>query len=163
MSLCNKLTLYKDCIKPTMSYASPGVGSHNNMRNFKKLQVVQNHSRSRTASYVIKEASQPLFKAAATHSNLLIVAAFTHNPAFSIKTVLFDPDDQITKSLKTQGEGGWSPNNATHSPTLVHYTIRSSNDNIRELPKGQTSRPAIYSRNIISPWHYRHRLVVLLG
>jgi hypothetical protein len=91
MSLRNKVTLYKTCIRPIMTYASP-VFAHAAMTHLRKLQVLQNRFMRRatgapwfvrnenlhidlelpTIAQYMKLASQRFFETASAHTNPLI-------------------------------------------------------------------------------------------
>lgn len=120
MSLRNKVTLYKACIRPIMTYASV-VFAHSN--HVKKLQIVQNRFlRKATGSpwfvrnadlhrdldlesiaLFMKHASQRHYERAADHPNPLIASVPDYPiepPALQSlrrpRHVLGDPDDEIT-------------------------------------------------------------------
>lgn len=125
-----KITLFKTCIRPVFTYASP-VFAHCS-HSLKPLQVLQNrfmrkavgapwymrnvdlHSDFRlpTVKQYMKEASERFFINASSHPNPLIVQASLYDPTPDInkkhlfkrrpKDVLLEPEDDITKALKAQ-------------------------------------------------------------
>lgn len=125
MSLRNKRTLYKVCIRPVMTYASV-VFAHANPKTLYKLQVVQNLfcRRAANAPYYVRnadlhrdfdlptiqqwnsKASERFFKTAGDHPNPLILSAADYDPPTSSdptsrrpKSVLTDPPDKLSSDL----------------------------------------------------------------
>lgn len=130
MSLRNKTTLYKACIRPVMTYASP-VFAHIPKRALYPLQVVQNMflRRATNCPYYVrnldlhrdleipplskyfKEASTRFFEAELAHRNPLISSSASYDifDKFRFhrffrrpKYVLTDPDDELTAEFIKQ-------------------------------------------------------------
>lgn len=122
MSLRNKLTIYKACIRPVMTYASP-VFAHAAPSILRKLQTLQNKFlraaadapwyvrnvnlhrdlRIPTIAEFMKETSKRFFDKAVNHRNPLVVKAATYSSQKDVairfrrpRNVLDDPDDEIT-------------------------------------------------------------------
>lgn len=122
MSLRNKCTLYKACIRPVLTYASV-VFAHAARSHLAKLQIIQNRfARNATAAphYLrvadlhldlelpsiisfMKKASRRYFETASQHPNPLIARAVNYTPRIDARgfrrrprNSLFDPDDRIT-------------------------------------------------------------------
>lgn len=125
MSLRNKRTLYKVCIRPVLTYASP-VFAHANPNLIHKLQVVQSIfcRRATAAPYYVRNAdlhrdmelptiqqcvkkfSETFFKASEEHPNPLVreAAAYTPRPISRHlvrrpRHVLTDPPNALSSAL----------------------------------------------------------------
>lgn len=122
MSLRNKVTIYKTCIRPVMTYASAAF-AHASPFDLEKLQIIQNRfiRRAVGASWFmrnadlhcdlelpsiiqfIKHSSRRYFDSAAHHPNPLVVEASNYSPVTSDppplrrrpRDILGDPDDPI--------------------------------------------------------------------
>ncbi|GBP28537.1 RNA-directed DNA polymerase from mobile element jockey [Eumeta japonica] len=99
MSLRNKCTLYKVCIRPVMTYAAP-VFAHANPKALYQLQVLQNNFCRRasgapwyvrndilhrdlelpTISKYMQDMSKKFFDTAANHPNPLLQTAVSYEP-----------------------------------------------------------------------------------
>lgn len=122
MNLRHKVTLYKVCIRPVMTYASI-VFAHASPSNLRKFQVLQNRFirnatgappycrnvdlhrdvQLPTIAQWMKQASKRYFEAAPSHPNPLVRQAVNYQPDPRVrprfrrpKNVLIDPDDLIT-------------------------------------------------------------------
>lgn len=125
MSLRNKRTLYKVCIRPVLSYASP-VFAHTSQLNIHRLQVIQNLfcRRATNALWTIrnedlhrdlglptiqqhfKKLSESFFQIAEEHSNHLIREAAAYSPPAQTrlsvrrpKNVLSDDPNPLSSKL----------------------------------------------------------------
>lgn len=126
-----KINLYKTCIRPVFTYASP-VFAHSSKTSLNTLQVLQNkfmrkaagapwymrnvdlHSDFKlpTVKQFMKEASEHYFQTAASHPNPLVTQAISYDPSPDLqsihvnkrrpKDVLLEPDDDITVALKAE-------------------------------------------------------------
>lgn len=158
MSLRNKLTLYKTCIRPIMTYASVAF-AHCRPPLIKRLQTIQNrflrkavgapwymrnvdlHSDFQLPS--IKEhmtlVSRRYFDSAPHHPNPLVVKAASYTPCSlrakwrRPRSVLTDPPDMIAAALADQPPRPCSQTDPIGNNTL-HTTNNRSRRRDRRIP-----------------------------
>lgn len=151
MSLNNKRTLYKACIRPVLTYASPCF-AHIPPKKLNKLQIVQNTFLRRATgapwfmrnynlhldlklqpiSFFIQNASRRYFDGCLQHKNPLIKenASYVLKPFSKIRrplNVLNDPDISITTSSQLRNTVDPARNRVIttrrrRSPTRNHIT-----------------------------------------
>lgn len=143
LSLRNKLTLYKTCIRPILTFASP-VFAHAAPSHIHRLQTLQNRFIRRatgapwflrnedlhidlqlpTIAQFMKLASRQFFDKADEHPNPCVVRAASYRPRANVNArkrrprhVLDDPDDAITLAMQRQApEGNPRNNRPTYRP-----------------------------------------------
>ena len=164
MSLRNKVTLYKTCIRPVLSYASP-VFAHSSVRSLHSLQVVQNlfTRRATDAPYYVRNVDlhrdlqlppiEKLFKArsksffvrAKDHSNPLIREAASYTPWRLARVrqpicVLNDPDSEFTVKVDKQMDLLKAYPLSSASTSRTHTTASISTASLTALP-GPSASP----------------------
>ncbi|GBP97633.1 RNA-directed DNA polymerase from mobile element jockey [Eumeta japonica] len=131
MSLRNKCTLYKVCIRPVMTYAVP-VFAHANPKALYQLQILQNNFCRRASGTLVRPERYPyrlrtphdfqiharhvekFFDTAANHPNPLLQTAVSYKPPLHHfirrpRNVLSDPPDEPPLRSKGQSRADGIP------------------------------------------------------
>lgn len=165
LSLRNKLTIYKTCVRPILTYASV-VFAHANSTALYQFQVLQNRFLRRavgapwymrnldlhydlglpTVAKFMKDASRRFFNNAPHHPNPLLRSAVNYVPLVGVlsrlrrpRHVLTDTDDSITAALAAREEIRRPPvsqGNTSLSPYTPQRLLRRR----RRRPPARTTR-----------------------